>query len=281
MAIDLSGGASQEIVSTGLQRRAIKQVLVLSGSFVVFSFIYCYVYALFYPGSFRANFESVLSCVSQDWLVWLMITPFVAGAIFKKDLSIRRGQVSALLLLIACTLMLGAARMLSEHFNGGDDWLHILLIYTPRYLVITALMVMIGLVYIFKGRTDTSSAQCQQLQQALARRDQPEPAPLVVYKGSARKIISPAEIQAVRACGNYLELDTADDCYLMRNTIKNMEQQLCSCGFVRIHRSHLVNIRAVDKVCGVKLEAHLHGGKVLKIGKKYLRELPHFRLPSC
>lgn len=281
MAIDLPGGASQEMANIRLQRRAIKQVLVLSASFVVFSFIYCYVYALFYPGSFQANFKSVLSCVSQDWLVWLLITPFVARAIFKKDLSSRRGQLSALALLIACTLTLGAARMSSEHLNGGEDWLHILLIYTPRYLVITALMVVIGLLYIFKGRTDTSSAQCRQLQQVLARHDRPEPEPLVVYKGSARKMILPQDVRVVRACGNYLELDTAEDCYLMRNTMKNIERQLCACGFVRIHRSHLVNIRAVDKVCGVKLEAHLCGGRVLKIGKKYLQELPHFRQTSA
>lgn len=281
MAVDLPSGVSQQIVSTKLQHRAIKQVLLLSGSFVVFSFIYCYIYALLYPGSFHANFESVLSCVSQDWLVWLLITPFVAHAIFKKDLSGRSGQLSALALLITCTLMLGGARMLSEHLNGGEDWLHILLIYTPRYLVITALMVVIGLLYIFKGRTDTSDAQCRQLLQVLASHPRQEPEPLVVYKGSARKMILPQDIHVVRACGNYLELDTAEDCYLMRNTMKNIERQLCACGFVRIHRSHLVNIRAVDKVCGVKLEAHLCGGKVLKIGKKYLQELPHFRQTSA
>lgn len=280
MAGDLSSASQRKtIINTRIHHRAVRQILLLSGSFVVFSFIYCYVYALLFPGSFSTNFESVLRCVSQDWLVWLLITPFIAHAIFKKDLSNRSGQLSALALLMGCTLALGAARMLSEYVNGGEQWLQILLVYTPRYLLITGLMVMVGLLYIFKGQTDSIREQCRQLQKALANLPPPEPEALLVYKGSARKMIHPRDVQAVRASGNYLELDTADDCYLMRNTMKNMERQLGDCGFVRIHRSYLVNIHAVDKVCGVKLEAHLRGGKVLKIGKKYVQELPHFRSP--
>ena len=49
------------------------------------------------------------------------------------------------------------------------------------------------------------------------------------------------EIEYVKAAGNYVELITGDRTLLMRTTLRDLSDQLGAAGFVRVHRSLLVN----------------------------------------
>ena len=53
------------------------------------------------------------------------------------------------------------------------------------------------------------------------------------------------EIIAAKAEGNYLALVHKSGCYLVRETMANAERKLTPLGFVRIHRSILVNATLV------------------------------------
>jgi DNA-binding LytR/AlgR family response regulator len=68
----------------------------------------------------------------------------------------------------------------------------------------------------------------------------------IAIKAKGRVIfVDSAEIIAAKAEGNYLALLHKSGCYLVRETMANAEQKLAPLGFVRIHRSILVNATLV------------------------------------
>jgi hypothetical protein len=91
------------------------------------------------------------------------------------------------------------------------------------------------------------------LQRALRRPARPEPAapgeaadPRIEIRDGARRIwLAPAEILWVEAAGNYVEVHTPGRSVLWRRTLAAVEQDLADKGFVRVHRSRLVNLRHV------------------------------------
>ena len=91
------------------------------------------------------------------------------------------------------------------------------------------------------------------LQRALHRPATPETAdvaeagdPRIEIRDGARRIwLEPAEILWVEAAGNYVEVHTPGRSMLWRRTLAAVEQDLAGKGFVRVHRSRLVNLRHV------------------------------------
>ena len=84
------------------------------------------------------------------------------------------------------------------------------------------------------------------------RRDEP-PAPhepsLLIDEGQRLLRVVPAEVLAARSSGNYVEYLLADGRRpLMRTTLSSAEAELSGRGFVRTHRSWLVNARHVSAI---------------------------------
>ncbi len=77
-------------------------------------------------------------------------------------------------------------------------------------------------------------------------------APVLEVRDGAQTLYVPiAEILWVEAAGNYVELHALGDrAILMRATLASMEQRLARSGFLRIHRSRLVNTASVQSVEG-------------------------------
>lgn len=71
---------------------------------------------------------------------------------------------------------------------------------------------------------------------------------LEIRDGAKREYLDPAEILFVEAAGNYVELHLAGRALLQRQTLSALEGELAALGFVRIHRSRLVNRRHVQAV---------------------------------
>src|SRR5207245_2321428 len=62
------------------------------------------------------------------------------------------------------------------------------------------------------------------------------------------RFIDPAEILAVKAEGNYVLLQLVSKTHMLRESISGMEERLRSYGFVRIHRSFVVNAAFVEEI---------------------------------
>jgi two-component system LytT family response regulator len=71
-------------------------------------------------------------------------------------------------------------------------------------------------------------------------------APCILVKKRERVIVlHPGEIDFVEAYGDYVRLRVGTETHLLRGTLTDMERRLAPEGFVRIHRSRLVNWRRV------------------------------------
>lgn len=71
---------------------------------------------------------------------------------------------------------------------------------------------------------------------------------LEIRDGAKREFLDPAEILFLEAAGNYVELHLPGRALLQRQTLSAMEGELAALGFIRIHRSRLVNRRHVQAV---------------------------------
>ncbi len=107
----------------------------------------------------------------------------------------------------------------------------------------------LGLQLIYEMRKDAISylvlfAACW-VQDRLMTRQPPPPAPgrLEVKADGRTLYLDPVDVLVVEAAGNYVEFHRAgtDKALLVRGTLNQFEAQLKSHGFVRVHRSKLLN----------------------------------------
>jgi len=109
--------------------------------------------------------------------------------------------------------------------------------------------------------------------------------PMIAIKAKGRILfINPGDVVAVQAEGNYVSLQRESDSYLLRESISRVAEKLKPYGFIRIHRSALVNSTFVVEIkpystgnCGLRVK----GGKeyaVTRAYKKNLKPLTEFRI---
>jgi len=76
-----------------------------------------------------------------------------------------------------------------------------------------------------------------------------------------------ADILAVQAEGNYVSLQQQRNSYLVHESLSSMAEKLRPFGFIRIHRSVIVNISAVEEIRSLPTgEYRLR----IRVGKEYL-----------
>jgi DNA-binding LytR/AlgR family response regulator len=93
-------------------------------------------------------------------------------------------------------------------------------------------------------------------------------APRIAFKAKGRILfLDLAEIVAVQAEGNYVSLQHRPNPYLLRESLSSIAEKLKPYGFIRIHRSVVVNISAVEEIQPLPT-----GGYRLRVkgGKEYL-----------
>jgi len=105
-------------------------------------------------------------------------------------------------------------------------------------------------------------------------------APRIAFKAKGRILfLDLAEIVAVQAEGNYVSLRHRPDPYLLRASLSSMAEKLRPYGFIRIHRSVVVNISAVEEIQPLptgEYRLRVKGGKEYLVTRTYkdnLRDL--------
>lgn len=79
-------------------------------------------------------------------------------------------------------------------------------------------------------------------------------------------------IEWVDAAGDYMCIHASGETHILRRTMKELEQELNPRRFQRIHRSAIVNLSQVEKLCSRQNgEYHLvlHNGQELKVSRSY------------
>ena len=104
--------------------------------------------------------------------------------------------------------------------------------------------------------------------------------PRIAFKAKGRILfVDLAEIVAVQAEGNYVSLRHLPNPYLLRESLSSMAEKLKPYGFIRIHRSVVVNISAVEELQSLptgEYRLRVKGGKEYLVTRTYkdnLRDL--------
>jgi hypothetical protein len=80
------------------------------------------------------------------------------------------------------------------------------------------------------------------------------------------------EIEYIKAAGNYVELITGDRTLLLRATLQELSDQLSAAGFLRVHRSLLVNplhVVATRRAARGRRIVELSSGVELPVGRQF------------
>jgi DNA-binding LytR/AlgR family response regulator len=93
----------------------------------------------------------------------------------------------------------------------------------------------------------SESDMAASIQRTLRRLVEFSRAPQVLVGEKARKFyfIDPNMVEYVEADGNYVNIHTATDRYVTRNTLKSLAATVRVLGFIRIERSRLINLHQV------------------------------------
>jgi DNA-binding LytR/AlgR family response regulator len=112
--------------------------------------------------------------------------------------------------------------------------------------------------------------------EVLAKRQSPR----IAFKANGRIFfLDLAEIVAVQAEGNYVSLRRQPSPYLLRESISSIAEKLKPYGFIRIHRSVVVNTSAVEEIQPLptgEYRLRVKGGKEYMVTRTYkdnLRDL--------
>jgi two-component system LytT family response regulator len=102
----------------------------------------------------------------------------------------------------------------------------------------------------------------------------------IAFKAKGRiRFLDLAEIVAVQAEGNYVSVRHQPNPYLLHESLSSMAEKLKPYGFIRIHRSVVVNISAVEEVQPLRTGEYrlrVRGGKEYLVTRTYkdnLRDL--------
>jgi DNA-binding LytR/AlgR family response regulator len=102
-------------------------------------------------------------------------------------------------------------------------------------------------------------------------------APRIAFKVEGRILfLELAEIVAVQAEGNYVSLQHRPNPYLLRESLSSMAEKLKPYGFIRIHRSVVVNISAVEEIQPLPTGEYrlcVKGGKEYLVTRTYKHNL--------
>jgi two-component system LytT family response regulator len=97
--------------------------------------------------------------------------------------------------------------------------------------------------------------------------------PRIAFKAKGRILfLALAEILAVQAEGNYVSLRHRLSCHLVREPLSSMAEKLKPYGFIRIHRSVVVNISAVEEIQPLstgEYRLRVRGGKEYLVTRTY------------
>jgi two-component system, LytTR family, response regulator len=99
----------------------------------------------------------------------------------------------------------------------------------------------------------------------------------IVFKSRGRILFLPvSDIRWIGAEGNYVRLSTATETHLLRETMAHLEERLDPRGFLRVHRSFIVNLKYVKEV---RREASgdsvviMDSGQKVALGRSYRASL--------
>jgi len=104
------------------------------------------------------------------------------------------------------------------------------------------------------------------------------PEKIAIKDGGETTLVLSKDIAWVDAAGDYMCVHANDQVHVLRSTMKSLEAKLNPNNFQRVHRSTIVNLEMIEKVCShINGEYFLvlKGGSRLKMSRSYRDKIKH------
>lgn len=255
------------------------------GAFILATCTYCLVHQAF-VSAVTPDPSRTLSLALREWGAWALLAPlalrsFRARAPWR-DLLLR----GLLLAAVAASLPIGA-----DLVTGDRPLAASVALFWPRNIAMAAAMALIARVFAPPAVAAAAPTKSEEAQPppttAPAISDEAQPPPmttpapatphtLLVSKGADQCLIHVEDIQHLSAAGNYVEICANNQRYLLRATFGEFEASLPPGQFARIHRSHIVRIREIERIRVGRYGSgtvHLRNGATLALSRGYRAQL--------
>lgn len=213
----------------------------------------------------------------KDWYLWGLIAFLTIPAIAqigRQDYPLAAKVLVLAALGLACALAhaaLAVSLSFLAEYDGAASWSEVVAGHVAKKapLSATVYLCIVALAHL------SSSRQARPVASAASPVEGP-PQRLLVRRRGREHFVSTADISRVSAEGNYVQLHTRQGTFLERRTLRSLEEMLAGNGFVRVHRSHIVNLDAVDNMepsFNGAWEVILRDGSRVPMGRTYRRKL--------
>lgn len=246
-----------------LKTMEVRTALMAWGLYLIGMTVYCMVYQAVISASTPDLFGSLVLWL-REWGIWVVITPLVFKALTRYD-NLGRWPISSLRWAALIVLVCAAWPVFFDYATDTRSAVSSLTIYLPRCVAALVVVYLVWRAF---------------LRNKAATRDRHYPQTILVSKGADECLIQVERVQYLSAAGNYVEIHADGQLFIMRGTMKQVEELLPPTQFVRVHRSHIVNINQIERITTQRSGAGtviLRGGTTLSVSRKYRAELQKYR----
>ncbi|PKM20733.1 MAG: hypothetical protein CVV11_04385 [Gammaproteobacteria bacterium HGW-Gammaproteobacteria-15] len=258
--------------------------------FLTAAALYCILYTQFVALSTDTFVHSFIWGF-REYAPWLVITPVLMTQLrrihqFNNSSFVFRYAGLVMLMLSAALITRVGLEM---YFNPELGFVAGVVDFFPIQVSVLAFLVIIWEWCLAPAKVENTqpppapSADEQGAPEFSAAVDRPKSQSVLVIKGNGERLIRWDSVEVICAAGNYIELYCADEKYLLRASMKQLEQDLPAGCFVRIHRSYMVNITAIDRIItqaagnGVVV---LRNSQQLPLSKSYKQALKAYKFAT-
>jgi hypothetical protein len=229
--------------------------------FILGTCAYCLTYQAF-VAAITPDVGHTLMLALREWGAWCLLAPLALR--FFRAPAAPRWQ-SALIQCVSLALAAASFPIVIDAMTDTRAFSSSLALFWPRNFAMALGFLILGRVFQHRPPAMTPAEP---------------PRTLLVSKGADQCLIRVDDIQHVSAAGNYVDIRARDQSYLLRATMADV-QSLLPEDFIRIHRSHIVRVREIERI---RLErsgsgtVQLRGGAELAISKGYRSKLQAHKL---
>lgn len=226
----------------------------------------------------------------KDWYLWGALAPFVVWLVRRVPPSRERWPQALVLHLLAASFLAVLHPTLAISLSalveglGNISFLEsvqglVLKRYTlsfTTYVSITAVAIAADSFRRSRNREERAARLAAALQEASTRAATEPARRLLVRRDDQERFVLVDRIDRIEAEGNYVRIHAGEETYFERRTLKSLETQLGPTRFLRVHRSHIVNVDRIDRIeAGFKgaYEVVLRDGTRLGLSRTYRKRL--------
>lgn len=267
----------------GLRSWEVRVSIVAWGLYIACQAAYCTIYERLVLAS--ADFEGMLLWAVSSWGIWALVTPLTFKGLRRRQAAPDEGLWPYVKFLAGMLLLALILRAGIDYATAAHGVVESSLIFLPRYLVALAAIVLVWHFFLREKppvKPPTVGGETTPAENQTPTGNYPDT--LLVDKGNDECLIRVDRIQHISAARNYVEIYCDHQHYLMRATMKQVEEQLPPSMFLRTHRSHIVNVNQIERIRTLPSgngTVQLRCGKTLSLSRKYRDQLQNYRLTAA